>query len=268
MTTPTSSRRTLLRRVGALGSLGVLPVGCLTRAPPVVVASATGSKPLAVESRRLDERAFADYVSRMARTYGDSGIWGAGDAPADVNFEDAWRLSLRASLDDDEYAVADAAVARYGLRRFDTEGRRHVAYWLWCAAEPLTESVWLDALGRSVGVALTSLDVGIDLRPSDELLDSVPTARMNGPQAVSVATAGDTDYDAVFGVDFPLREGRLRPRVSNDAGDDERDGYRIGWQGRFDGVQSVNGLCVVGETIPATDRSADWRVTLSAAGWA
>ncbi|WP_224448239.1 hypothetical protein [Haloprofundus salilacus] len=267
MTTPTSSRRTFLRRVGAIGSVGAVTVGCLGRAPPVVVARTGDSRSLAAESTRLGERAFADYVSRMIRRYGDGGVWGSGDAPSDVDFEGAWRLSLRASLDDTEYAVADAVVARYGLRRFDTDGRRHVAYWLWCAAQPLTDSVWLDALGRSVGVALTSLDVGVDLRPTDELLDSAPTTRLTGPQAVSVATADGSDHDATFGVDFPLRDGRLRPRVS-DGASDERDGYRIGWQGRFGGIQSVNGLCVVGESTFSTDYSADWRASLSAAGWA
>ncbi|WP_224270584.1 twin-arginine translocation signal domain-containing protein [Haloprofundus salinisoli] len=270
MTTPTSSRRTFLRRVGAAGALGVATVGCLGRAPPVVVATASESTSLAADSGVLGERAFAGYVSQMARRYGDSGVWGTDEppSPTEADFENARRLSLRAALDGDEYAVADAAVARYGLRRFDTDGRRHVAYWLWCAARPLTDSVWLDAVGRSIGIALTSFEVGVDLDSAADLFDSAPTARVSGPQAVSVATAGESDGGAVFGVDFPLRDGRLRPRVADVTdGGNGRDSYRIGWRGRFGGVQSVNGLCVVGESVSGPDPTTDWHVSLSAAGW-
>ncbi|QCJ46852.1 MULTISPECIES: hypothetical protein [Haloprofundus] len=269
MTTPTSSRRTFLRRVAAASTLGVATVGCLGRAPPVVVATASESMSLTADSDRLDERTFAGYVSRMDRRYGDGGVWGTGEAPAptEVDFENGTRLSLRATLDGDAYAVADAAIARYGLRRFDTDGRRHVAYWLWCAARPLNDSVWLDAVGRSIGVALTSFEVGLDLDSATELLDSAPTARVSGPRAVSVAATGEGGGGATFGVDFPLRDGRLRPRVADGADEGGRDSYRIGWRGRFDGVQSVNGLCLVGESATSPDYATDWHASLSAAGW-
>ncbi|KTG07950.1 hypothetical protein AUR64_01565 [Haloprofundus marisrubri] len=281
-----SSRRTVLRRLGAVGAFGALggaATGCLGRAPPVFVANASESTSLSADTKRLDETTFDGYVSRMGRRYGESGVWGTGAAPAptEADFERATRLSLRATSDGEEYAVADAAVARYGLRRFDTEGRRHVAYWLWCAAKPLADSVWVDTLDRSLAVTLSSFEVGLDFDSSADLFDSAPSTRVSGPQAVSVATPGETGGGDVFDVDFPLHEGRVRPRVSggddavssgddgsNADGEDDHDSYRLGWRGRFDGIQSVNGLCVAGESVSDSDATADWHVSLSASGWA
>lgn len=199
----------------------------------------------------LDREAFENYAERMNSKYGDSGVWGLDAEPPDA-FEVAYvqrtavtretpgdpggtETSLVPEDVDPEapLLVANACVAVYG----SGDGRRR--YWLWAATDATEGRLVQDVLASELAATIR-LREGV-------LTDAAEPSIDDGTVSVSLGSPPSGS--------FPLRAGTVRStRITGESGV-----YGIEWDGKLDGVQSVNGVC---EEETAGDYRFFWEISL------
>lgn len=249
------SRRDALRAGAGLVAGGAL-AGCVerrvTRRETNVDSSTTWTLTPGTGAA-LDADEFDAYVDEMESVYGESGVWGLGDAE-NAEFETAYAQRLpvvressgqpggaQPSLSPDDidrasnFPVVDAAVSMY---RLDDGVAR---YWLWAAIDVRNETFARDAAARV-------LSTGVSVR------DSTVTTTAS---LIRDDDAAIVDHDGQTVRRFPLGE------TTNSIGTDDRtelDGYYVAeWRGSVDGIQSLNGFCEV-------DRTGDYDVSWTVGG--
>ena len=259
------TRRQYLRRVGGTVATATLAAtaGCLGGVRDDVSPPATaigGTSAIAETSLSSDE--FTTYAERQRERYGDHGVWGAGGAEPDhgLDFVGAWTRRIGVTTEgspvpqpdstDGLRAVADAAVAAYGIPRDDNEAD-HYQLWLWTAGELLA-----DTNGGLLAAtpALRRVEIGVELTGDGaEMGPYAPGSdRSSGPVAVGPASP-DVGGPAAS---VPLETGEIRV-VPGRTGFDE-NAYAVEWRGHHDGRQSVNATCEAAweqDMLPAFDLS-------------